>query len=259
MTEAPPGEPAGRAAPSWRASLAALLRADVAVQARNGRSLVLSLWLPIILLIALFAGKRTAQLGDPRLRVGVCITVGLASLAIMGYAVAVARDRDHGVFQRLRVAPVSGTTIMLSRLIVQVLAVVVMSIIVLIAAYLIDGVSLTAGGYVLTVAVLIVGAAVFLSIGQALVAVIRSAETMNAASRLLFVPLIGLSVFGHSDLLGATFEMVSRWSPGGALASLLSGAMAVGSWSSETWLALLACAGYTAVFAVIGIRWFRWS
>jgi ABC-type uncharacterized transport system ATPase subunit len=51
----------------------------------------------------------------------------------------------------------------------------------------------------------------------------------------------------------------SRWSPGGTVATLLSGAMQPAAWSADTWWAFLASVGYAVVFAGIGIRWFQWS
>src|SRR6202022_738458 len=85
-----------------------------------------------------------------------------------------------------------------------------------------------------------------------------SADTLNAAGRLLYVPLIGLSLFGNTDRLGTTAEPVSRRAPGGCLETLLSAAMGATAWSDQSWGALFASVGYTVVFAVIGIRWFRW-
>jgi hypothetical protein len=64
---------------------------------------------------------------------------------------------------------------------------------------------------------------------------------------------------GLSDIFGTTFETISRWSPGGAVATLLSGAMHPAAWSGDTWGAFLASVLYAIVFAGIGIRWFRWS
>jgi len=243
---------------SWT-SLKVLLRADAAVQMRNKRSIVLSSALPLIQLYALFAVKRSTLFGDPRLRVALCITLGVITLGVLGYSMAVARDREHGVFQRLRVTPAPTWTIMCSRLAVQVAAMLVMAIVVLVAAYAIGGVALSLGGYVLTLVAVLLGAGVFLSIGQAVAGLIRSADTLNATGRFILLPLIGLSLFGHSDVLGTTVEYISRWSPGGAFSSLLAGAMNPSTWSGETWAAFLASLAYTAVFAGAGIRWFRWT
>ena len=46
--------------------------------------------------------------------------------------------------------------------------------------------------------------------------------------------------------------MVSRWSPGGCLETLLSASMGASSWTGQTWGALLASAAYIVVFAGVG-------
>jgi ABC-2 type transport system permease protein len=245
---------------SWLNPLKVLLRADVTVQLRSYRSLFLSFALPLLVLIVTSAGgKRAAKLGGTEVVVQLALTVGLVSICAIGYSTSVARDRDKGIFQRLRVTPAPAWTIMGSRWIVQVAAVLVMSVVVLVAAAVIVGVDLSAAGYVLTVVIAVLGSAVFLSIGQAIVGLIPNADTLNAAGRLLYLPLIGLSLFGQSDVLGTTFELVSRWSPGGCLETLLSSAMGASSGTAQTWGAVLASAAYVIVFAGVGIRWFRWT
>lgn len=246
------------AAPTWPSSLKVLLRADVTAQVRNPMSLVLTFALPLILLAATGLGKNSAALGGPAFRISLALTVGLISIGTAGYSLAIARDRDTGVFQRLRVTPAPTWTIMVSRWIVQLGAVLIMAIVVLAVGGVVVGTTLPPQDYVFTVLVALLGSAVFLSIGQAIVGLIASAETLNATGRLLYIPLVGLSVFGNTDRLGTTFEMVSRWSPGGCLETLLSAAMGATTWSDQCWGALFASAGYTALFAVIGIRWFRW-
>jgi len=246
------------AVPAWSASLKVLLRADITTQLRTSMSLVLTFALPLILLVATGLGKNSAALGGPEFRISLALTVGLVSIGTVGYSLSIARDRDTGVFQRLRVTPVPTWTIMGSRWIVQLGAVLIMSIVVLVVAALFLGITLPAQDYLFTVLVALLGSAVFLSIGQAITGLIASADTLNAAGRLLYVPLIGLSVFGDTDRLGTTVEMVSRWSPGGCLETLLSAAMGANAWSDQSWGALFASVGYTVAFAVIGIRWFRW-
>ena len=101
--------------------------------------------------------------------------------------------------------------------------------------------------------------AVFLGVGQALVGLIKSPDTVNAVGRLSYLPLFALGLFAHSTIFGTTFETIARWSPGGAVATLLAGAMQPATWGADTWWALLASILYAVVFAGIGIRWFRWS
>ena len=253
--------PHGRtvAAPTWSSSLKVLVRADSTAQVRTSLSLVLTFALPLILLVATGLGKNSAVLGGPAFRISLALTVGLVSIGTVGYSLAIARDRDTGVFQRLRVTPAPTWTIMASRWIVQLGAVLVMAIVVLVVAAVFVGITLPPQNYLFTVLVALLGSAVFLSIGQAIVGLIASADTLNAAGRLLYVPLIGLSLFGDSDRLGMTVELVSRWSPGGCLETLLSAAMGATAWSGQSWGALFASFGYTVVFAVIGIRWFQWG
>jgi ABC-2 type transport system permease protein len=247
------------AAPALRQALGSLLEADFAVQIRKGRALLLSSALPLILLFASSAGKRAAVLGSPRVRVAACLTVGIATIAVIGYSMSVARDRDRGVFQRLRVTPTAPWAIMVSRLTVQVASILVMTVILLVAAAIFENVTLDPGAYALTLVVVVFGSAVFLSVGQALVGLVRSADTVNGIGRLVYIPLVALGVFGHLDVLGTTFETIARWSPSGAVATMLSGSMDPASWSSDTWLALLASVAYSVLFAGIGIRWFQWS
>src|SRR6202022_4614329 len=87
--------------------------------------------LPIVLIYALGAGKRGA-LFPPASRLAIAVGLGIASVAILGYTTTVARDRETGVFQRLRVTPAPTWAIMGSRLAVQVLSIVAMTVVVLI-------------------------------------------------------------------------------------------------------------------------------
>src|SRR5437016_2900264 len=237
----------------------ALLEADFTVQLRNNRALLLSFALPLVVLFALFASKFYIALGDPHFRVASVLTLGMASIAILGYAMTVARDREKGVFQRLRVTPAPTWTIMTSRLLVQVAAILAMALVVLVAAGIFERVSLTAEAYVLTFICVIFSSALFLGVGQALAGLVKSADPLNAVGRIGYLPLFALGLFAHSTLFGTTFELVSRWSPGGTVETLLSAAMNPSSWKSDTWLALAVCAAYSVVFAGIGIRWFQWG
>ena len=254
----PTAAPSARV-PTLSGILTALLRADFTLQLRNGRALVLALLPPLVLLYAQFAGKRGVQLGDPVFRVATSITFGIASIAILGYTATVAKDREKGVFQRLRVTPAPTWTIMVSRLAVQLVSMLVMTVVVLLAAAVVEKLSLDPAAYLLTLLAVIFSSAVFLGVGQALVGLIKSTDTINAVGRLVYLPLFGLGLFAHSEIFGTTFETISRWSPAGAVSTLLGGAMHPAAWSAETWGALLASVLYSVVFAGVGIRWFQWS
>src|SRR5438270_13393190 len=160
--------------------LRALLEADVTVHLRNGRALVLTFLLPLVLLYGLTAGKRRAQLGGPIVDVALALTLGIASIAILGYTATIARDRELGVFQRLRVTPAPTWTIMISRLAVQILSMLAMAVVVLVAAAVVEKVTLDPAAYLLTLTIVVFSSAVFLAVRQAVVGLIKSADTVNA-------------------------------------------------------------------------------
>jgi ABC-2 type transport system permease protein len=268
-------QPASPRAPALTEVFRALLAADFTVQLRNNRALLLSFALPLVLLYALFASyaaKRGIILGDPQFKVAAALTLGMASTAILGYSMTVARDREKGVFQRLRVTPAPTWAIMTSRLLVQVAANLAMALVLLVAANLFVGVSPGSTldsnspgledylvAYLLTFICVIFSSALFLSVGQALAGLVKSADTLNAVGRIAYLPLFAVGLFGQSTIFGTTFELISRWSPGGTVETLLSGAMNPASWNSDTWLALAVSTAYSVVFAGIGIRWFQWG
>lgn len=101
--------------------------------------------------------------------IGLAITLGLLSLSIIGYGLNMARDREQGVSQRLRVTPAPTWTIMGSRLATQMVADLAIALVVVIVGSVVHHLALSFGQYVLVLLVSLLGGAVFLSIGQALV------------------------------------------------------------------------------------------
>ena len=245
--------------PPLQLVMSSLLRADFLVLLKNRRSLVISIILPAVILFSTNSSKATHSFGGSLFIIGLAITYGLVSNSILGYALTVARDREQGVFQRLRVTPAPTWTIMTSRLAMQVLANLLITVIILILGSRIHHVSLSAATYGLVLVVSILGAAVFLSIGQALVGLVKSADSINAAGRVLVLGLVLLSSLGQSGTLGSTWELIARWSPVGVVMTLFAAVLNLSAWDTHDSLALLACGGYVVVFAAIGIRWFQWD
>ena len=78
------------------------MRADFTTQWRNRRSVMMSLLVPLIILIS---WKGLIDKFGGAFVFSISLTIGLVSIGMMGYAISVARDRDKGIFQRLRVTP----------------------------------------------------------------------------------------------------------------------------------------------------------
>jgi ABC-2 type transport system permease protein len=188
-----------------------------------------------------------------------CITVGLTAIGLMGYSNAVARDRERGIFQRLRVAPVPSWSIMLSRLIVQLAMIIIVTLAVFIVGAYFDKVTLSPGGYALGLVSAIVGGAVYLGLGQAIVGRIKNIETVSAVTRLVYFVFIMVGMFGELGLLGDIIGKAVKWSPYGTVKNVVFASMEPGQWTNQTTMYLLVMVGYALVFSFLGIKWFKWN
>jgi ABC-2 type transport system permease protein len=240
-----------------------LLRADFTVLLRSGRTLLLNVAVPIAILviIGLRLGNKSNALtqGGPGFVLGLALTYGLMASSLMGYSITVARDRDAGVFQRLRVTPAPTWAIMTSRLLVQIVVDLIMTIVVAIVGGIIFGKAFSPGEYVLIFCVSILGGAMFLAIAQAVVGLVRSATLVNAIGRILYIVLLLLGLLGSSGILGSTMKGISDWSPVGAMINLYGGVLDISNWDWTDTNGLIATVGYVIIGAYIGIRWFRWE
>lgn len=242
--------------PKTSTVFASLLKADLTTQWRNRRSFVLVLFVPVIILVSW--KDVIDQLGGA-FALSACITIGLMAIGLMGYSNSIARDRDKGVFQRLRVAPVASWSIMASRLTVQLMMILLVTVLVFFAGYYVDHITLSPVGYVLTFFTALIGGAVYLGLGQLIVGLIKNPETVNSTTRLVYFVFIMVGMFGEFGVLGEQVKQIAVWSPYGAVKHVLSAGMEPEKWDTDTTKALLATIGYAIVFSTIGIRKFVWN
>jgi len=177
----------------------------------------------------------------------------------MGYSNSIARDRDKGIFQRLRVAPVPSWAIMASRLTVQLIMILLMTVAVFIGGYYFDGITISPTGYLLTLLTAFVGGAVYLALGQVIVGLIMNPETVNSTARLVYFAFIMVGMFGEFGALGQELYKIVHWSPYGTVKTLLSSSLEPAKWSNQSSIALLVTVAYTIVFALVGIKKFKWN
>ena len=242
--------------PSTSAAIKSLLRADFRVQWKNRRAVILTLLVPVIILIS---WKGVVDKLGGAFVLASCITIGLTAIGLMGYSNAIARDRDKGIFQRLRVAPVPSWSIMVSRLTVQLFMILLVTVAVFAGGYYFDHIQISATGYLLGFAAAFIGGAVYLSLGQAIVGLVKNAETVNVTCRLVYFVFIMVGMFGELGMLGKEIGEAVKWSPYGAVKRIVSCSLQPETWNQQTTFALLATIGYSIVFATMGIKWFRWN
>ena len=127
----------------------------------------------------------------------------------------------------------------------------------------VDKITLSPGGYIATYFTAIVGGAVYLSLGQMIVGRIKNPETVNATVRLVYFLFILGGMMGEIFVIQyPQFKVVAdiiKWSPYGTARTILAAGMEPLKWNADTSMALLATIGYAAVFAFLGIKWFKWN
>lgn len=245
--------------PSPLQSLRVLLRADFIVLLRNTKAIIAGILAPIYILVITRSSRGQAKLGGSHFLVVLAVTLGILSLALMGYAVNMARDRERGIFQRLRVTPAPTWTIMFSRILVQVAVGEIIAVVVLIVGSRMNHITLSAGEYASTLLIVLLESAMFLSIAQALVGLVKSATTVTAAGGFLYAALLLSGLLGVSGILGSTFQAFAKWTPVGVVITVFQGALHQVAWNTHTTLSLLACIGYVVVCGFMGIKWFQWE
>ena len=242
--------------PKTSTVLQTLLRADFTTQWRNRRSVIIVLLVPVIILIS---WKGVAdKLGGPFV-ISNCITIGLVAIGLMGYSISIARDRDKGVFQRLRVAPVPTWSIMVSRLLVQLTMILILTALTFYIGYKEDHILLTNSGYVLGFFAAIVGGALYLGLGQMIVGLVKNSETVNSTTRLVYFAFIMVGMFGELGILGKEFKSAVHWSPYGTVKNVISASLNPVTWTNDSTMCLIVTIAYAIVFSFIGIKGFRWN
>jgi ABC-2 type transport system permease protein len=233
--------------------LKALLKADFTTLWRNRRANLMTLIMPLIIVFT-WKGLMPGQF-----ILSNAITLGVIAVGLMGYSNSIARDRDKGVFQRLRVSPLPLWTIMASRLIVQLFLILLLTVIVFVSGYQSDQITIGLDGYIIGLLCSLLGGAVYLSLGQAIVGRIQNPETVNSTSRLIYLAFILTGMLGQFPYFGKEFRDAIDWTPYGTVKTILAAGLEPSTWNNHTTMALLVTIGYTVVFATLGIKWFKWS
>jgi len=255
--------PAGTFTPDPRpASVSTMLRAQYGLELklllRNGEQLLLTMFIPIMLLIGLTLlplGPFGETRGD-RVAVFVPAIMALAviSTAFTGQAIAVAFDRRYGALKRL------GATALPVWGIIAGKAMAVVTVVFL-QAILLGGIGLALGwrpqpaGLLLGAVVIALGTATFVAMGLLLGGTLR-AEIVLAIANLLWFVFAALDALTlESDAIPETLSWVARLTPSGALAEALS----LATEASVDWMGIAVLAIWGAVCTAAAVRWFRFT
>jgi len=241
--------------PKISAVLPVLFKADLITQWRNRRAVMLSLLIPVIILVA---WKDLVGAMGGAFVLASCITIGLNAIGLIGYPNSIARDRDKGVFQRLRITPIPKWTIMCSRLVVQLFLIFLACTIVFIVGYFFADIKISPIGYLLAYLTVTLGGIVYLGMGQVIVGLISNPETVNSTGRLLYFVFFMVGMFGQTGMIGQQLKEICGWSPYGTVQLILTASMKPGIWDKTAAEAFLLTLVYAVSFATLGIKKFKW-
>lgn len=96
-----------------------------------------------------------------------------------------------------------------------------------------------------------------------IVGFIKNPETVNSTTRLVYIAFIIVGMFGEAYMsLNKVDQLLAdavQYSPYGTVKTILSTGMEPAKWNGDTTTALLVTIGYTIVFTILGIKWFKWN
>jgi ABC-2 type transport system permease protein len=193
------------------------------------------------------------------------IAISIATNGIFG-SIPMVLLRENGVFRRIQATPMPVSQYLLARIVIQLAIVVIQVALAIVIGIIFFQVHPDGGGWYLDVAFILVGAIVFITIGQFIASVSPRLETANIISQLINLPLIFLSnIYLPFAILPDAVQKVGRVLPGFLMVDILRPAMILGSVSQPNTtlnnpLVDLAGLGlYFIVALIISARFFRWT
>lgn len=236
--------------------LLAHLRLELALVARNGESLLLTLGIPVLLL-AFFGNVDVLPIdGEPIdfLAPGV-LALAVLSTAMVNLAIGTAFEREYGVLKRLGATPL-GRPRLLAAKGSAVLLVEVVQLVVLAAVALAFGWDPDVRPLPFVVAV-VLGTAACAGLGLCLAGSLKALVALAAANALYLLLLLLSGMVIPLDELPGPLRALARALPSGALAEAVRGSLAEGvPVPGRAWAVL---AAWAIAAPLAAVRLFRWE
>lgn len=236
--------------------LVAHLRLELALLARNGESLLLTLGIPVLLLV-FFSNVDVLPIdGEPIqfLAPGV-LALAVLSTALVQTAIGTGFEREYGVLKRLGATPLGRPRLLAAKtlaiLVVELVQGVVLWIVALACGW---SPSVSPGRLAAAVVLGTIGCA---ALGLCLAGTLRALATLAAANGLYLILLLlsGMVIPLHE--LPSAARGVARALPSGALAEAVRGSLTAGAHiPGRAWLVL---AAWAIAAPVAATRLFRWE
>lgn len=236
-------------------ALAAQLRLELAVLARNGESLLLTLGIPVLLLV-FFANVDVLPIdGEPIdfLAPGV-LALAVLSTSMVNLAIATGFEREYGVLKRLGSTPL-GRPRLLAAKVLAILVVEAIQIVVLWAIALALGWEPSIE--VAFLAAVVLGTVACGAIGLVMAGSLKALVVLAAANGLYLVLLLLSGMVIPLEELPGAVQAVSKALPSTALADAVRGTVTAGvDVPGRAWVVLVV---WSVVGPAAATRWFRWE
>ncbi|SER50652.1 ABC-2 type transport system permease protein [Lentzea xinjiangensis] len=185
---------------------------------------------------------------------------GVAVSAVFGSALTLVSWRRKQVLRRIRLAPVSATSVLSSRLLVSAgVALVQGAIFVGIAALPLFGLTLS-GQWWLAIPLLLLGTIAFFALGMLVGAFAKTEESASAAANIVVLPMAFLSgTFFPVDRAPAWLQAVSQAFPLRHMNDGMVDVLVRGKGVEALLVPASVLTGFTLVVAVLASRVFKWE
>ena len=236
--------------------LLAHLRLELAVLARNGESLLLTLGIPVLLLV-FFANVDVLPIdGKPIafLAPGV-LSLAILSTSMVNLAIATGFEREYGVLKRLGATPLGRPRLLAAKTIaIGVVEAVQIAVLWLLALALGWHPSVHEPGLV---AAVVLGTVACAGIGLCLAGSLKALVTLAAANGLYLLLLLLSGMVIPLQELPGPIRTVARALPSGALAEAIRGSLTAGAGvPTRAWVVL---AVWAIAAPLSATRLFRWE
>lgn len=253
--------------PRPRRAFGLLVTSEIKLAWRRPIGLAVAIGAPLVLLVifgsipattrpqAALGGISFFNLYAPSLLMFVLIVVGL-----MGIPQELASYREHGVLRRMSTTPVHPSWLLGAQVAVSVIFAVIGIGILLGVGGAVFGLALphTLGGYLVSLASLVLTLAAILGLGLCAAARARSSRAAQAMTALMFYPLMFFSgiYVPLQAIHSQAIHLIAKVIPTGAGFNALHAAFTGHSPGAEP---LIVLAGWTIVCSVAAARMFRWE
>lgn len=193
------------------------------------------------------------------------ITISIATNGIFN-SIPLIMLREGGVFRRIQATPMPVSQYLLARIVNQLVIVIIQVILAIIIGAIAFQVHPDGSGWYLDVAFILMGAIVFITIGQLIASLSPRLETANIISQLLNLTLVFISnIYLPFAILPDVVQKIGRVLPGFLMVDVLRPSMIYGNVAQANYtlnnplVDLLGLGLYFIVALGIAARFFRWS